>query len=104
MDTDEQDLLERIEGCIANAEYDDEHETLIDARDYTTALIARVERAEAENKRLREALERIAGDCDRCHGNRAYLAYDEVQDKNLWEECRLYESARAALEGGNDAE
>lgn len=43
------DLMERIEGCIANAEHDDEHETLIDARD-------RIEAQAAEIERLREMM------------------------------------------------
>lgn len=43
------DLVERIEGCIANAEHDDEWKTLIDARD-------RIEALEAEVERLREVL------------------------------------------------
>jgi hypothetical protein len=38
------DLMERIEGCIANAEHDDEHETLIDARDKINAQAAEIER------------------------------------------------------------
>jgi hypothetical protein len=46
------DLMERIEGCIANADYEDEWATLIDARDHIEALAA-------ENERLRTALERI---------------------------------------------
>ena len=43
------DLMERIEGCIANAEHGDEWGTLIDVRD-------RIEALKAENERLREAL------------------------------------------------
>ena len=38
------DLMERIEGCIANAEHDDEHKTLIDARDKINAQAAEIER------------------------------------------------------------
>ena len=38
------DLMERIEGCIANAEHDDEHGTLIDARDKINAQAAEIER------------------------------------------------------------
>lgn len=34
------DLMERIEGCIANADYEDEWATLIDARDRIEALTA----------------------------------------------------------------
>ena len=41
---DKTDLLERIEGCINNAEHDDEQETLIDARDYIVAQAAEIER------------------------------------------------------------
>ena len=37
------DLMERIEGCIANAEHDDEHETLINARDKIEAQAAEIE-------------------------------------------------------------
>ena len=37
------DLMERIEGCIANAEHDDEHKTLIDARDKINAQAAKIE-------------------------------------------------------------
>jgi hypothetical protein len=36
--------MERIEGCIANAEHDDEHETFIDARDKINAQAAEIER------------------------------------------------------------
>ena len=43
------DLMERIEGCIANAEHDDEMETLIDARDHIEALTA-------ENERLNQLI------------------------------------------------
>jgi hypothetical protein len=52
------DLMERIEGCIANADYKDEWETLIDARDRIEALTAEVERLNksaeclAETRRL----------------------------------------------------
>ena len=49
MTEDDQDLLERMEALVANAWDDDEHETLIQARDRIEALIA-------ENERLREAL------------------------------------------------
>lgn len=41
---DKTDLLERIEGCINNAEHDDEQETLIDARDYIKFQSAEIER------------------------------------------------------------
>jgi hypothetical protein len=40
--------MERIEGCIANAEYEDEWATLIDARD-------RIEALKAENKALKKS-------------------------------------------------
>lgn len=53
MTEDDQDLLERIEALVANAWDEDEHGTLIEARDRIEALIA-------ENERLREALTRIA--------------------------------------------
>lgn len=48
-DVDKADLLERIEGCINNAEHDDEQEALIDARDC-------IEAQDAEIERLREHL------------------------------------------------
>jgi hypothetical protein len=46
------DLMERIEGCIANADYEDEWETLIDARD-------RIEALQADKAKLRETLKQI---------------------------------------------
>jgi len=52
-DIDITDLLERITGCINNAEYDDEADTLMDA-------LVVIEAQAAEIERLREALERIA--------------------------------------------
>jgi len=42
--------MERIEGCIANAEHDDEHKTLIDARDKINAQAAEIEALEAQLK------------------------------------------------------
>jgi hypothetical protein len=48
-DIDLTDLLERIIGCINNAEYDDEQDTLTDA-------FAVIEAQAAEIERLREAL------------------------------------------------
>jgi hypothetical protein len=48
-DIDITDLLERITGCINNAEYDDEAETLSDA-------FAVIEAQAAEIERLRDAL------------------------------------------------
>jgi hypothetical protein len=40
----EQATNDRIEGCIANAEHDDEHETLIDARDKINAQASHIQR------------------------------------------------------------
>ena len=51
MNEDDQDLLERIEGLLANAWDDDEHETLVEARD-------RIQDLTAENERLRGLLSR----------------------------------------------
>jgi len=51
-DIDITDLLERITGCINNAEYDDEADTLSDA-------YAVIEAQAAEIERLREALTNI---------------------------------------------
>jgi hypothetical protein len=48
-DIDTTDLLERIIGCINNAEYDDEADTLMDA-------LVVIEAQAAEIERLREAL------------------------------------------------
>lgn len=52
MNEDDQDLLERIEGLLANAWDDDEHETLVEARDRIQDLIT-------ENERLREQLQLV---------------------------------------------
>ena len=63
------DLMERIEGCIANAEHDDEHETLIDARDRIEALEAQLKTVldrEAETHRRHDAkVEAQAAEIDR---------------------------------------
>lgn len=50
MTEDDQDLLERIEALIANAWDDDEHETLIEARDRIEALNAEKEAARKEER------------------------------------------------------
>jgi hypothetical protein len=60
------DLLERIIGCINNAEYDDEQETLTDA-------FAVIEAQAAEIERLREALRDIQIEAERERGNWTHL-------------------------------
>lgn len=51
MTEDDQDLLERIEALVANAWDDDEHETLIEARDRIEALSAEKEAARKEERK-----------------------------------------------------
>jgi len=65
-DIDLTDLLERITGCINNAEYDDEQDTLTDA-------FAVIEAQEAEIEKLREALRDIQIEAERERGNWTHL-------------------------------
>lgn len=60
------DLLERIIGCINNAEYDDEQETLTDA-------FAVIEAQAAEIEKLREAVKDIQIEAEREKGNWTHL-------------------------------
>lgn len=55
MTEDDQDLLERIEGLLANAWDDDEHETLVEARDRIEALITENERSKVETEKMLRA-------------------------------------------------
>ena len=55
MTEDDQDLLERIEALVANAWDDDEHETLIEARERIQALIAENERSKVETEKMLRA-------------------------------------------------
>jgi hypothetical protein len=65
-DIDLTDLLERIIGCINNAEYDDEQDTLTDA-------FAVIEAQAAEIEKLREALRDIQIEAERERGNWTHL-------------------------------
>ena len=98
MTDDDQDLLERIEGLLANAWDDDEHETLSEARDRIQDLITENERLkyngihschdqcerplcvlERENEKLREALQSVMPP--------AYFGESE-QNKAWWAKAR----------------
>jgi hypothetical protein len=65
-DIDLTDLLERITGCINNAEYDDEQDTLTDA-------FAVIEAQAAEIEKLREAVRDIQIEAERERGNWTHL-------------------------------
>lgn len=55
MTDDDQDLLERIEGLLANAWDEDEHGTLVEARDRIQDLIAENERSKVEIEKMLRA-------------------------------------------------
>lgn len=74
------DLVARIEGCIANAEHDDEWETLIDARD----------RIEALEAALREVFEEWAG-------SEGFIPETAPESYLLQLTKRMADIARAAL-------
>ena len=79
------DLMERIEGCIANADYEDEWATLIDARD-------RIEALTAKNELWRKALEFIA------LGSIIELDDEDVPVQVWLDDEDMRSIARAALE------
>ena len=63
-DIDLTDLLERITGCINNAEYDDEQETLTDAFAVIEAQAAEIEKLEANINSKAHFIEAIMGHMD----------------------------------------
>lgn len=65
------------------------------------ALSERIEKLEAENARLREALESIVNSCGQCGGYGTYPEEETVTGKVLWWDCSSPQckAARAALEG-----
>ena len=61
----------------------------------------RIEKLEADNTRLREALESIVNSCGQCGGYGTYPEEETVTGKVLWWDCSSPQckAARAALEG-----
>ena len=85
MTEDDQDLLERIEALVANAWDDDEHETLIEARE-------RIEALNAEKERLRVEIEKLLRAAHRAGYLRA-RGPNAKYHRNLWD----FEPLRAEL-------
>ena len=65
------------------------------------AAFKRIEKLEADNARLREALESIVNSCGQCGGYGTYPEEETVTGKVLWWDCSSPQckAARAALEG-----
>ena len=59
-----------------------------------------IEKLEADNARLREALESIVNNCGQCGGYGTYPEEETVTGKVLWWDCSSpqCQSARAALQ------
>ena len=81
------DRIEELEADLMNAQADN------------AIGVARIAELEADNARLREALEAYAARCTICSGGGSIVEEDSATGALLWRDCPGCTPARAALAG-----